>query len=206
MTWYDVNNTADTLDQIYTKCVNLIKLMKGQTLNLKISKRSILPLGELLSFHFSTIDKRDLDEIKRDVKILNDNQIKQAEVLDDIISITNISRALITEHSHMINSMIDSIKFLNYSIANIQKEIQCLFVTIRFLLTHAEVLIHSHRLRAGVSDIRNDINKFRKYLDTLSSGKLSPTLVEPIHLCDELLRIQKEIPPTIELSEPGDTI
>ena len=74
-------------------------------------------------------------------------------------------------------------------------------------LTHAEVLIHSHRLRVAVSDIRNDINKFGKYLDTLSSGKLSPTLVDHIHLCDELLRIQKELPQTIELPEnPANNI
>ena len=50
-------------------------------------------------------------------------------------------------------------------------------------------------------DIRNDINKFGQYLDTLSSGKLSPTLVDPIHLCDELLRIQKELPPAKNLPE-----
>ena len=105
----------------------------------------------------------------------------------------------------MINSMIDSIKFLNDTLANIQRDTPPLFVTRRFLLIHAEVLTHSHRLRVPVSDIRNDINKFRKYLDTLSSGKLSPTLLDPIHLCDELLRIQKELPPTIELPEnPAD--
>ena len=80
--------------------------MRGQTQNHKISKGSILPLGGILSFLFGTADKRDLDEIKRNVKILYDNQIKQGEVLDDIISITNISRALITENRHMINSMI----------------------------------------------------------------------------------------------------
>ena len=188
MTWHDVNNTANSLEQIYT-------------LNHKIFKRSILPLGGILSFLFGTADKRDLDEVKRNVKILFDNQIKHGEVLDDIISITNISQALITENRHMMNSMIDSFLFLNDTLANIQKGIQPLFVTRQFLLAHAEVLIHSHRLRVAVSDIRNDINKFGKHLDTLSSGKLSPNLVDPIHLCDELLRIQKVLPPTIELPE-----
>ena len=38
-------------------------------------------------------------------------------------------------------------------------------------------------------------------------GNLSPILVDPIHLCDELLRIQKELPPTIELPEyPANNI
>ena len=103
--------------------------------------------------------------------------------------------------------MINSIQFLNNTLANIQKDIQPLFVTRRFLLTHAEVLIHSHRLRVAVSDIRNDINKFGKYVDTLSSGKLSPTLVDPIQLCDELIMIQRELPPTIEQPEnPANNI
>ena len=64
-------------------------------------------------------------------------------------------------------------------------------MTRRFLLTHAEVLIHTHRLRVAFCDIRNDINKFGQYLETLSSGKVNPTLVDPIHLCDELLQIKK---------------
>ena len=76
MTWHDVNNIADNLNQIYTKFVNLVKIMKGQTLSHKISKRSVLPLGGILSFLFGTADKRDIDEIKRNVKILYDNQIK----------------------------------------------------------------------------------------------------------------------------------
>ena len=83
----------------------------------------------MLSFLFGTADKRDLDEVKRNVKILYDNQIKQGEVLDDIISITIISRALITENRHMINSVIDSILFLNETLANIQRDVQPLFVT-----------------------------------------------------------------------------
>ena len=131
ITWHDVNNTADSLDQIYTEFVNLVKIMKSQTLNHKISKRSILPLGGILGFLFGTANKRDLDEVKRNVKILYDNQIKQGEVLDDIISIANISRALETENRHMKNSMIDSILFLNDTLANIQKDMQSLFVTRR---------------------------------------------------------------------------
>ena len=59
MTWHDVNNTADSLDQTYTKFVNLVKIMKGQTLSHKISKRSILLLGGILSFLFGTADERE---------------------------------------------------------------------------------------------------------------------------------------------------
>ena len=134
-------------------------------------------------------------------------QIKQGEVPNDIILITNISMALITENRCMINSMIGSIQFLNDPSVNIQKDMAPLFCDQKILLTHAKVLIHTKRLIVAVSGIRKDINKFGQYIDTLSSGKLSPTLVDPIHLCDELLRIQKELPPTINLPEnPADNI
>ena len=55
--------------------------------------------------------------------------------------------------------------------------------------------------------IISSANKLGQYLDTLSSGKLSPTLADPIHLSDELLRIQKELTPTINQPErPADNI
>ena len=127
--------------------------------------------------------------------------MRQGKVLDDIISITNISRVMITENRLMINNMTDCIQFPNETLLNFHKEIETLFITRRFLLTHAEGLIHTHRLRVAVSEISNDINNLGQYLDTLSSGKLSPTLVDPIHLSDEPLGIQKELPQTIKLPE-----
>ena len=187
--------------------VNLIKIVRGQTQNQRISKRSILPLWGILCFHFGTADQKHLNEIKKNVEIIYKNQIKQGKVLDDIISITNISRAMIIENRLMINNMIDSIQFLNETLVNIHKEVEPLFITRRFLLTHAEVLIHTHRLSIAVSEVSNSINKLGQYLDTLSYGKLSPTLVDPIHLSNELLRIQKEFPPTTHLPQsPADNV
>ena len=55
-------------------------------------KRCRLPLGSLFSFLFGTDDQKDLDEVKRDVKTIYDNQMNQSEVLSDIVSTTNVSR------------------------------------------------------------------------------------------------------------------
>ena len=68
-------------------------------------------MGGILSFLFGTADQGVLDEIKKNVKIIHENEFKQGKVLDDIISITNIFRAMITENRLMINNMIDSIQF-----------------------------------------------------------------------------------------------
>ena len=66
--------------------------------NHKTFKRSLLPLGGLFSFLFGTADQSDVDSLKADVKQLYDNQVDQTQILDEIVTITNISRGLINEN------------------------------------------------------------------------------------------------------------
>ena len=62
------------------------------------NKRSLLPLGGLFGFLFGTADQADLDALKVGVKQLYQNQMDQTNVLNDIITITNVSRGLINEN------------------------------------------------------------------------------------------------------------
>ena len=107
-------------------------------------------------FSLVLLIKKDLDEIKRDVKTIYDNQIKQTEVLSDIISITNVSRTLINENREKINGMIHNIESLQESLKDIKTDLRILFTTRKFLLIHAEILIHSNRLRVAVDTLKND--------------------------------------------------
>ena len=68
-------------------------------------------------------------------------------------------------------------------------------------MIHAEILIHSNRLRVAVDTLKNDINGFVQYLMMLSSGKLSPALIEPTHFQRELTSIEQQLPPSIKLPE-----
>ena len=97
--------------------------------------------------------------------------------------------------------MIHNIESLQESLKDVKKDLKILFTTRRFLLIHAEILIHSNRLRIAVDTLKNDINRFVQYLIMLSSGKLSPALIDPTHLQRDLISIQKQLPPTIRLPE-----
>ena len=100
--------------------------------------------------------------------------------------------------------MIDSVLTSNETLTNIEKELEPLFVTRRFLLVHAEVLILSHRLRNAVNDIKGDISDIKhisQYLNTLSSGRLHSNIIDPIHLRTDLINIQKDLSPTLALPE-----
>ena len=82
--------------------INEITLTQNETYNLidhtkqPRTRRSILPLGRLFNFFFGTADQKDIDMIRQQVKDLYSNQVAEKKVVEDVISVTNISRELIT--------------------------------------------------------------------------------------------------------------
>ena len=92
-------------------------------------KISLLPLGGLFSFLFGNADQNDLNDMKKDVQTIYDNQVNQAEVLNDIVSISNVSRTLINENREKINDMIENIGELYQSLDIIKGDMKALFKT-----------------------------------------------------------------------------
>lgn len=198
LTKQDVNKSIMALDSTYDKFTQICDNMQNGN---QRYKRSLLPLGGLFSFLFGTADQNDLNEIKDQVKTIYDNQVNQAKVLSDIITITNVSRSLINENRQLINGMIQTIITLNTTLKEIQNDLFILFTTRKFLLTYAETLIHTHRLHLAVNDLINDVKTMEQYMSMLSSGELNPNLITPDLLIKELLNIQKQLPPSIKLPE-----
>ena len=73
------------------------------------TKIALLPFSGLLQFLFGTADDDDARSLKQDVQKLYDNQISQSKVLNDVISIANMSRGLINIYTMKINQIISTI-------------------------------------------------------------------------------------------------
>ena len=155
-------------------------------------KRSLLPLA----------DQKDIDLLKQQVKELYENQVDQEEILNDIISVANISRGLINQNIMKINDIIGTISNLNDTIRNIKQQLVPLFTAKRFLFLHLEFLIHHFRVQELIKQLQNDITQ---YLDVHSTGKLTPVLVDPHHLRKELIKINKQLPTSLSLPEDPTT-
>ena len=56
------------------------------------AKDLYFPFGGLFHFLFGTANDDDVRSMKQDVQKLYDNQISQSKVLNDVISIANISK------------------------------------------------------------------------------------------------------------------
>ena len=114
--------------------------------NNKRIKRSLLPFGHLFSFPFGTADQDNLNEIKADVKRLYKNQMDQTNILNEIVTIINISRGLIKENRAKVNMVIDTLLGRNETIISIKAHIKDLFSAKIFFLLNSESMIHHTRL------------------------------------------------------------
>ena len=119
-----------------------------------------------LTSFFGTADQKAIDLLKQQVKELYENQVDQEEILNDIISVANISRGLINQNIMKINDIIGTISSLNDTIGNIEQQLVPLFTARRFLFLHLEFLIPHSRVQELIKQLQNDITLIRQYLDS----------------------------------------
>ena len=158
MTIDDLSLAPDEIVNMQTGASNLIDHISNR------NKRSLLAFGGLFGFLFGTASDDDLNSIKADVKQLYQNQMDETNVLNDIISITNVSRGLINENIKKINGIIDTIVTLNQTIKNIAGHLGPLYTTKIFMFMHTEFISHHTRIRIVTRQVADDINLIKSYL------------------------------------------
>ena len=97
--------------------------------------------------------------------------------------------------------IIDTLLSINETILNIKAHIQTLFMARRFLLLHSEFMIHHTRIRYLLKQMQHDMTLIREYLNIHTTGRLSPYIIDPIHLGQELIKINKQLPTQLSLPE-----
>ena len=155
MTLNDVRLAVAEIKNTKSEVANLIDHTTIN--NNKRIKRSLLPFGHLLSFLFGAADQDDLNEIKADVKRLCENQMDQTNILNEILTITNISRGLINENRTKVNIIRDTLLGINETIISIEAHIKDLFSAKIFFLLNSESMIHHTRLRMLLKQMQHDI-------------------------------------------------
>ena len=178
------------------------------TLMLAMTLGSSSEMTEYVIFHpidnilFGTADQSDVDLLKVDVKQLYDNQVDQTQILDKVVTITNISKGLINENRLKINMITDTILSINETILNIKEHIQTLITARRFLLLHSEFMIHHTRIRYLMKQLQHDMTLIREYLNIHSTGRLNPNIIDHlVHLRRGLININKQLPTQLFLPE-----
>ena len=201
MTIDDINSVLHKIISTQIEALNLIvHIHKPKDIR---TKRSLLPFSGLFHFLFGTANDDDIRSMKQDVQKLYDNQISQSKVLNDVISIANISRGLINANIIKINHIISTITFINDTVDSTMNQLRPLFSARRFLPLHTESLIHHSRIRSLLGQMKTDTTQIKAYLKRHNTEKLIPSITDPVHLKQEVLQINKQLP--TRLSLPKDS-
>ena len=68
-----------------------------------------------------------------------------------------------------------------------------------------ESLIHNSRIRSLLGEMKTDTALIKAYLNIHITGILTPSITDPVHLRQELLRINKQLPARLSLTEDPHT-
>ena len=92
---------------------------------------------------------------------------------------------------------------LNDTIGSISDHLMPLFTARRFQFLHTEFLIHHNRIKDLIKQMKTYLDLIRSYLETHITGKLTSKIIVPVHLRQELVKIQKTATP-FDLLTPED--
>ena len=199
MTLNDINSVLNEITSIQIETINLIdNIHRPKDFRVK---RSLFPFGALFHFLFGIAWDEAVRSMKQDRKKLYDNQISQSKVLTDILSIANISRGLIHENILRINQIVSTITFINNMMDSIMNQLRPLFSAGRFLLLCTEMLIHHSRIRTLLGPMLTDTAQVKAYLNIHITGKLTLFITDHVHLRQQLLQINKQLPARLSLPE-----
>lgn len=168
-------------------------------------KRALIPIiGDAASWLFGLVTESDLKTIRRNIKNLANNQRQIMHVVQESISILNMSRIEIAENRQAIIDLITSLHGLDDKLEMLVSDIRKEIRETRYFI---EMYLKLDLILAEIKDMLQNamfyLEHLRTQLNFLALGKLNPSTISPSNLRALLLEIKAHLPPTLSLiSEP----
>ena len=167
-------------------------------------KQSLLPfLSSALKWLTGTATTKDIKYIKKWISSLIKTQENQQKTMVHIISILNLTRYKTQVNRQWINIILKELTKSN-------EEIRALFNITNQLATQVQVqniVLHLRAMLTNLGDclhfMKQLANHVLEYIDTATTGTLTPHLIPIPDLQQMLYRIESELPPNIHLPIPS---
>ena len=168
---------------------------------LKRSKRAIIPgVGQLLSFMFGTVSSEDLEDIRENINILQENQETVTHVVEKTLSVLNASQLEVSQNRDRLNALYRTMKQIDEQLIQIDNEERQLETFLNLYLQIKNLL---ENVKGLLREIEEIFQNFKLQINFLAQGSLNPIIIKPYQLKKILLQIKKRLPPTLYL--PADT-
>ena len=202
----ELSNIEDIYNSGKTTIISAIKLLQSnpsfdrQSQPHICHRRSLLPfLGDALSWLTGTATTKDINSIKTWINQLIAKQSSQHETLVHIISILNVTRYGTQVNRHSINTFMDVARATSHDINNLYNLTTSLTTSINF----HQLVLHIRLVFANLHDSLNYIwmvsAHTMDYINTATSGPLSPHILPVLDLWKILSHIADALPPMLHL-------
>ena len=199
-----IESNLKTITKLYN---NLHEFQSNIIDNSKRRKRSIAPfLGNILNFLFGVTTDRNLNKVKTAFKKLAKEQNNIKHIINENLSIINISRSEIKENRHTINGLIYSLESSNQLFQNITSSLRRKIFDMNYFISiylQADILIQEmHQNNQRAISYLNTINQ---QLTAFGTGHISQSVIPPQQLKSLLLNISRQLPDTMSLPQDVET-
>ena len=104
--------------------------------------------------------------------------------------------------SWKINHIISTISFLNDTMDSLMNQLKHFIYCQKIpSFAYAKLLIHHSKIRSLLGQMKTNTAQIKAYLNIHITAKLTLSITDPIHLRQELLRINKQLPTRLSLPE-----
>ncbi|KAK6174070.1 hypothetical protein SNE40_017415 [Patella caerulea] len=192
-------NQLNSLDKSFGDLKGLVSIDTRKNRN----KRSLLPLGGILSSLFGTADSEVVNKVKDQVNVLQRSQKRVIHVLQEGLSVLNTTNRNVQINRGAINALINSTENLGLKISYVMTNIN---QQLKPEIGYFELV----NLFNGIFDVFTftlhklslDIREFHSQIVNSLDGKLSVSLVPVETLYRTLLNLQSKLPTGLELHYP----
>ena len=193
----EIQNIRDMIVTILTSSEDIRKLQGHR------HKRSLLPImGKVLSLLFGTVSESDLDGIRDNIVILQQNQQDIVHVVEKSLTVINTSKIEISENRHAINKLITAAHTIDNKLTNITRLLrQDIKQVEHFLRQYLHLDLIAQELRQLMQQAVAYLEHINLQLNMLSLGHLSPSVISPTNLLQLLLQIKSKLPGYLQLPE-----
>ncbi|MES9990712.1 MAG: envelope fusion protein, partial [Candidatus Thiodiazotropha sp.] len=170
-------------------------------------RRSILPVvGKIMSFMFGTISESDLEDVRRALTELSRNQQDIVHMLEEQMSILNVSRTQIAENRMAILDLVKCVNLFDQRLRELTQSIQKRLEKVEtFVNVYAQMDLIISGIKDAILRANFYLENLRLELNMLSLNHLSPSLITPKNLKQLLLTVKTKLPFSLKLPEDPET-
>lgn len=164
-------------------------------------KRAILePLGDVIGYIFGFLTNRDMESIHRNIQNLAANQKQIIHVVQESISVLNMSRVEISKNRQTIMRLVSSVTWLDRKLENLVNESFRQIAENRYFMElYLKLDLVTFEIREMIQNSQVYLEHLKTQLNFLTLGHLTPTNIPPRKLLSLLLEIKDHLPVTFSL-------